>query len=1258
MKKFKLLAVLLCVAVSTACLFACTRDSGQTKTVPETTLDLFENKSLTLIDGLEGPVEWSSSDETVVTVKDGLASAEGKEGTATITAKAGKLTVNYPVTVSDSGDRPVLTVVPVSVYKGKTADLKGTLSLTYMDKPVESGVTYSYNALSEIVTVDANGVLHGVTAGTTRIQVRATYKGFTTAQKAVTVTVEESDVVKPKTDEISLSTIEGDVDPTSAEIEAEVFVNAEKVENASITTEIESGAEYIELDGLTIRAKAVGKAVVKLIYDNNGTQVTGTLKVNVHDDTVEYKAGALLKSVGASTFTKVFDGDFKDCYEYKLGKTGNYWYNAVIESSSLDSIIANGYKSFSFDIYFADSAALVAYIPSSFPSSSGAYCMYDLSTVGNKYSSAAMKKYTGDDDLLHIYGDDGKHLADGTELVTSKWYTVVYDLSTYTDGWSMMGLSLNVGETPNGQTSYLKNFAFHTTANLLPEGTYDERHPIGEIDDPEVTDEKDEFINNLTIGSKAVTVKKVTSGAFQDAYKIRSQTSASSGSITFNDIHNNMFEPQSFFTEGYHYIKFDLYIQSGNGLGICNWIKGVDGKADVKLEMNITSTATEHETVRIYNSNGNISPLSNGSWYTVLVNVPYDEANLPEWDLFYIGLTGSKYAPAVGYIKNMEYLKEDPEIVGDDSEIATKLTAFGTLTKQAEAVDGVEGAYLYENEATNWYEGRLEFEAEKHVGKVISLKLRFCGDARPYYSVNWVNSCDRNGWTFDKNIHYFDGDGKYVKTTQNDVWYTLIVDLSGSKDWINYITIDKGASMYIADLRILDESPYDVPEEDTSNIAKYFSAESVSTIEKVGAYEGVEGAYKYTNNGNWYTGRINVNSADFKGKYVSIKVRNEYNGVLILGGQANSVTALKNVKIYTLDGKKAALTDQGTWYEIVVDYTDPDAVPAVYWSSYLEGGLGIVTYFADLRILDENPYADVEEDTSAIAKMITTTDSLVKQKQAVDGVEGAYLYTNTTGWWNGRLDFGQGTAAVTGKAITLKVRLNAEQAIYCAINYANSHDKGESWTFDDNIRYYNADRNLVKALAKDVWYTMVVDLTGSTNWLWYISTDAGSMYIADLRILDENPYADVEEDTSAIAKMITTTGSLVKQKQAVDGVEGAYLYTNTSDWYSGRLDFGMGNKEVTGKAITLKVRLNAEQTIHYAVNYVNSCNSGADWTFGDKIAYYDADGKVADKLSKDVWYTVVIDLTGSENWFWYITLDGGSMYIADLQILDSNPYNA
>lgn len=1264
MKKIRLLALILCMVAATACFFACGKpgtsesagSTGGSDTIrmSEIGLDLFEDKKLTLPESVSGVAAWASADETIVTVKDGVVSAMGqKEGLAEVSATVGDISVIYPIRVTDTGDRPFLTVDAFSVYKGKTADVKEYLTLTYKETDVTEGVTYTYNPVGNQVTVAEDGTVSGVATGMTKIQVRATYRGFTTAAKAVSVTVEESDIVKPVKDKVSLSILEGDVDPTSYEIEAEVFVNAEKVEGATIVASIEEGEEFVGLDGLTVTAKAIGKAVILLTYNNGETTVTGRIEITVHDDTVEYNAGALMSPNAGSTFNKVFDGEFEGCYAYTLGKEGNYWDNAVV-SSTLESIPNNGYKTFSYDIYLVDSAALVVYIPSAFQSNSGAYCMYDFSTTGNKFGASLMGKYTGDDDLLHIYGADGQRLADGTELVTGQWYTVVYDLSTYTDGWSMMGFSINA--TANGQKAYLRNFAYHTTANLLPNGTYDARHPIGEVEDPEVTDEKDDFLNKLIIGSKAVSVKKVASGDFAGSYKIRSQTTASSGTISFNDIHNNAFEPQGFFTEGYHYIKFDIYIASGNGLGICNWIKGVDGKADVKLETTITPDTASHDTVRIYNERGNLSALKQGGWYTVLVDVPYDENNLPEWDLFYIGLPGSKYVPAIGYVRNFEYLKADPEIVGDSSKIAQELTTAASLVKQTEAIDGVEEAYLYTNNTANWYAGRLDFKPETYYNKAVALKVRYNDAARLFFSINYVNSYDRNNWTFDKNIHHFTLSGEYVKTPVENVWYELVIDLTatGNRDWMNYITMDAtgetGKGVYIADLRILDECPFAIPEEDTSNIAKYIARADESTIEKVGTYEGVENAYKYTNNGNWWTGRISIDVNAFKGKYISIKIRNEHTGTFNLYQNQKSVTSCSYAKIYSLSGKKVTEMLKDTWYEIVLDYTGIDPEEA-YWCSYLEGTSPLITYLADLQILDENPYPEENPDPEVTnIDMMISRGTIEKQEGKVDGVANAYLYTNKSGsFYDDVIGFDLSTLVTKGKVTMLKAKLNGSATVNYSIDWVNSVQKGSGWTFDNNIYYRTLKGDKVSALSADEWRYIVIDLSGLTNWVNYICVNPNeSMYIADLQILDKDPFFSVIDKYLSAPEAAT-----MERVGTFENVENAYKYTNTGNWWSGRLD--VKTADFVGKYVSVKIY----------IDYSGTFILGGQAAAIGEVAHakiYNLQGEEVTALSQGVWYEVVMDYTTTtpETW-WSSRIEPSSTiitYLADLQILDENPHAA
>ena len=127
MKKIRLLALILCMIAATACFFACgnqtsesagSTDGENTIKMSEIGLDLFEDRELTLPESVSGVAVWASADETIVTVKDGVVSATGRnEGLAEVGATVGDISVIYPIRVTDTGDRPFLTADAFSVYK-------------------------------------------------------------------------------------------------------------------------------------------------------------------------------------------------------------------------------------------------------------------------------------------------------------------------------------------------------------------------------------------------------------------------------------------------------------------------------------------------------------------------------------------------------------------------------------------------------------------------------------------------------------------------------------------------------------------------------------------------------------------------------------------------------------------------------------------------------------------------------------------------------------------------------------------------------------------------------------------------------------------------------------------------------------------------------------------------------------------------------------------------------------------------------------
>ena len=111
-------------------------------------------------------VQWISSNTSVATVANGVVTAK-KAGTATITATVGDLKATCKVTVIQKVTS--LRVTPVTVYNGKTAKIKVTVSPSNASN---KAVTYT-SSNKKIATVTSAGVVKGVKPGTAYITVKA-----------------------------------------------------------------------------------------------------------------------------------------------------------------------------------------------------------------------------------------------------------------------------------------------------------------------------------------------------------------------------------------------------------------------------------------------------------------------------------------------------------------------------------------------------------------------------------------------------------------------------------------------------------------------------------------------------------------------------------------------------------------------------------------------------------------------------------------------------------------------------------------------------------------------------------------------------------------------------------------------------------------------------------------------------------------------------------------------------------------------------
>ena len=163
--------------------------SSVTLSKSELTLTEGESETITATvkpdDATDKTVSWSSSDPAVATVDGGKITAV-KEGTATITAKAGDKTATCKVTV----EKKVIAVESVELDKTELELTEGgsaTLVATVKpDNATDKTVTWT-SSDPEIATVDG-GVVTAVKGGTATITASA---GDKTATCAVTVKVDE-----------------------------------------------------------------------------------------------------------------------------------------------------------------------------------------------------------------------------------------------------------------------------------------------------------------------------------------------------------------------------------------------------------------------------------------------------------------------------------------------------------------------------------------------------------------------------------------------------------------------------------------------------------------------------------------------------------------------------------------------------------------------------------------------------------------------------------------------------------------------------------------------------------------------------------------------------------------------------------------------------------------------------------------------------------------------------------------------------------
>lgn len=223
----------------------------------------------------EVTVTWKSSDTSIATVLDGLVTAI-KAGTATITATAGDLSATATINVTTqeiAATGVVVAPTEATIAVGKTQQIEATLT------PEDTTDELTWTSSDEkVATVDANGVVTAVKAGTATITATANDKvsavcNVTVVQLVTNITLTAASATVTEGETVAVTAVVSPADAT----------------NAALTwSSSDTDIATVDADGV-VTAKAAGDVTITAAAkDDSGVTASVNIKVTaIEVDDVE-----------------------------------------------------------------------------------------------------------------------------------------------------------------------------------------------------------------------------------------------------------------------------------------------------------------------------------------------------------------------------------------------------------------------------------------------------------------------------------------------------------------------------------------------------------------------------------------------------------------------------------------------------------------------------------------------------------------------------------------------------------------------------------------------------------------------------------------------------------------------------------------------------------------------------------------------------------------------------------------------------------
>ncbi len=292
---------------------------------------IYEDFALTVEgDYKDEELTWTSSDETIATVKNGYVTTY-KAGVVVITVSKGELSDQCTVTVQGSSMIPKIGVnasnKEVSLYEGLTFNLQPTLSYNQTEY-VDFTVRYATEN-AQIATVDQDGLIVAVALGETDITLTVEWRGLTVNEIVRVNVISDKYISLNKTD---VSIYLTDVDGYNLATTDKVYPTLNKLDG------------IIENVSFTVREKTESAENVSKVAtcDNDGNISAVSLGTTQFEFVCEYEGTEYVSeafNVTVNKFLYYLNDSFYKTYSTK-GNTVNV--QNLVNVTSLDKVTLDG----------------------------------------------------------------------------------------------------------------------------------------------------------------------------------------------------------------------------------------------------------------------------------------------------------------------------------------------------------------------------------------------------------------------------------------------------------------------------------------------------------------------------------------------------------------------------------------------------------------------------------------------------------------------------------------------------------------------------------------------------------------------------------------------------------------------------------------------------------------------------------------------------------------------------------------------------